>query len=126
MSFTHLKSKKKKSGGLKRRRRTKRKFEIGSGHPEIKIGGRKTKVERMRGGKRKIKLMIAEDANILDPKTKESKKVKILKVLENSANPHYVRRNIITKGAIIETEIGKAKVTSRLGQDGNINGILLS
>lgn len=126
MSVTHLKSAKKKSGGLKRRRRTKRKFELGSEHLEVKVGEKKTKIGRMKGGKRKIKLMIAKQANILDPKTQESKKVKILKVLENSANPHYVRRNIITKGAIIETEIGRAKVTSRLGQDGNINGILLS
>ncbi|MDO5821049.1 MAG: 30S ribosomal protein S8e, partial [Methanobrevibacter sp.] len=33
--------------------------------------------------------------------------------------------NIITKGAIVETEIGNAKVTSRPGQDGIINGVLL-
>ncbi len=126
MSITHLKSKTNKSGGLRRRHRTKRKFELGSEHPEIKVGDLKTKRVRIRGGKRKIKLMVAENANILDPKTKESKKVKIIRVLENSANPHYVRRNIITKGAIIETDIGKARVTSRLGQDGVINGILLS
>ena len=43
----------------------------------------------------------------------------------NSANPNYVRRNIITKGAIVETPEGNAKVTSRPGQDGVINGILI-
>ena len=64
-------------------------------------------------------------ANVVDPKTQKSKKVKILTVVENSANPFYVRRNIINRGAIIETEIGKAKVTSRPGQHGLINAILL-
>lgn len=126
MAISQRKSLKKKSGGLKRGHRTKRKFERGSEHMEAKIGDRKTKVVRMRGSRDKVKLLVAEFANVLDPKTKESKKVRILKVLENSANPHYVRRNIITKGAIIETEMGEVKVTSRLGQDGNINGVLLS
>ena len=51
--------------------------------------------------------------------------VDILGVIENTANPNYVRRNIITKGAIVETPEGNAKVTSRPGQDGVINGILI-
>ena len=50
---------------------------------------------------------------------------KILNVVENSANPHLVRRNILTKGAIVETEMGKVKVTSRPGQDACLNGIAL-
>jgi small subunit ribosomal protein S8e len=46
-------------------------------------------------------------ANVTNPKTGETKKVEIKDVVENPANPHYVRRDIITKGAIILTEIGK-------------------
>jgi small subunit ribosomal protein S8e len=46
--------------------------------------------------------------------------------VENQANIHYVRRNIINKGAIIETNLGKARVTSRPGQTGTINAVLLS
>lgn len=124
MSITHLKSTTKKTGGLKRRHRTKRKFELGSQHPEIKIGESKSKKVRINGGKNKIKLMTAEHANVIDTNTHKSKKTKIIRVIENNANPHYVRRNIITKGAILETEIGKAKVTNRIGQDGNINAVL--
>jgi small subunit ribosomal protein S8e len=45
--------------------------------------------------------------------------------VENPANPHYVRRNIITKGAVIKTELGNAKVTSRPGQDGVVNAALI-
>ena len=37
----------------------------------------------------------------------------------------YVRRNIITKGAIVKTEAGLVKITSRPGQDGTLNGILV-
>ena len=49
----------------------------------------------------------------------------MLTVLENGANSHFVRRNIITKGAIVETEIGKAKITPRTGQKGIVNGVLI-
>ena len=46
-------------------------------------------------------------------------------VLENPANRHYVRRNIITKGTIVDTEKGKAIITSKPGQEGCINAKLL-
>ncbi|MEM5832609.1 MAG: 30S ribosomal protein S8e, partial [Candidatus Aenigmatarchaeota archaeon] len=39
--------------------------------------------------------------------------------------PLYERRKIITKGAIIKTEIGLAKVTSRPSQHGVVNAILI-
>ena len=51
--------------------------------------------------------------------------MKIISVVENPANRQYVRRNIVTKGAIVQTEIGKALVTSRPGQDGIVNAVLL-
>ena len=46
-------------------------------------------------------------------------------VVENPANPNYARRNIITKGAVIETSAGEARVTSRPGQSGQVNAVLL-
>jgi len=46
-------------------------------------------------------------------------------VTENGANPNYARRNIITKGAIIETDAGTARVTSRPGQNGQVNAVLV-
>jgi ribosomal protein S8E len=50
---------------------------------------------------------------------------KIVTVKKNAANPNYVQRNIINKGAMIQTEAGLAKVTSRPGQDGNVNAVLV-
>lgn len=113
------------SGGKIKPRRKKRKYELGREHTETTIGERRLKIIRCRGGNLKFRLYKVDYANVLDPKTKKSKKVKILGVLENKANPHYVRRNIVTKGAIIKTELGNAKVTSRPGQDGVVNAVLL-
>lgn len=92
---------------------------------ETKVGARKVAVSDTRGGNPKIRLTIAEHANVLDKAKGVCKKVKITGVSSNPANPHYIRRNIITKGAIIETEAGSAKVLSKPGQDGNINAVLL-
>ncbi|MBP2146305.1 ribosomal protein S8E [Methanofollis sp. W23] len=44
---------------------------------------------------------------------------------ENPADINYVRRNLLTKGAIIKTEIGRARVRSRPGQDGVVNAVLI-
>ncbi|MCI4362340.1 MAG: 30S ribosomal protein S8e, partial [Thermoplasmata archaeon] len=38
-------------------------------------------------------------------------------------NPNYVQRNIVTKGAILETELGLVRVRSRPGQDGVVNAV---
>jgi len=77
------------------------------------------------GGMVKLKLAAADMINVADPKTGKVRRVKIITVKDNKANPHFVRRNIITKGAILETDIGMARVTSRPGQDGVANAVLL-
>jgi small subunit ribosomal protein S8e len=53
------------------------------------------------------------------------KKSKIKLVKENPANRNFARMNVITKGAIIETEDGMARVTSRPSRDGTVNAILI-
>jgi small subunit ribosomal protein S8e len=70
--------------------------------------------------------MTADVAYVIDPKTNKTTKTEIISVVENPANIHYVRRNIITKGAIIETKLGKARIASRPGQSGTINAVLIS
>lgn len=119
------KSKRKKSGGRFRRPRKKRKFEIGTEIQYATIGEQKTKKYRIRGGGQKIKVRSASFANVLDPKTNRVKHVKIITVKSNPANAHYVQRNIITKGATVQTELGVARITSRPGQDGVVNAVLI-
>ena len=46
-------------------------------------------------------------------------------VAGNDADPNYVRRNIVTKGAILETDAGMVRVTSRPGMHGVVSGVLV-
>lgn len=126
MALWQGKSKRSISGRRIRYARGKRKFEIGREAHLTTIGPTTLKIVRTRGNNRKTRAKTANVAYIIDPKTKKTTKTEIITVKENPANIHYVRRNIINKGAIIETKLGKAKVTSRPGQSGTINAILLS
>jgi len=125
MALWQGRSKRKVSGGRYRPHRGKKKGEIGREQQITVIGPESKKRVRTMGGNLKFRVLVAQNANIFDPKTKRSRMVKIKTVLENPANPNYVRRNIITRGAIIDTDVGKAKVTSRPGQHGLINAILI-
>ena len=126
MSVYLGRSLKKPSGGkIKKHRKKKRKYELGRESVEIKVGKQKIKKIRTKGGGEKIRLLSAEYANVFDQKTKKAEKTKIISVIENPANVHYVRRNVITKGAIIKTELGNARVTSRPGQSGVVNAVLI-
>lgn len=126
MGLWQGKSKKKISGGKLRHARKKRKFEIGAEAQTTTIGEHRKKFARTRAGIQKIRVLSTDKANVVVPNKNQVKISKIISVLENPSNPHYVQRNIITKGAIIQTELGKARVTSRPGQDGIINAILIS
>ncbi|MEM7819743.1 MAG: 30S ribosomal protein S8e [Candidatus Aenigmatarchaeota archaeon] len=123
MTKWHLKSRRKITGGLLKRHSKKKKYQMGRDYiPTILDEPKKRKI-RKRGGKYKFSLLSTNVANVfIDGKVK---KAKILTVLENKADPQFIRRNIITKGAIIDTEVGKAKVTSRPTQDGVVNAVLL-
>ena len=46
-------------------------------------------------------------------------------VLETPSNRFLARQNILTKGAIVETESGKAKITNRPSQEGSVQGVLI-
>ncbi|MBW3003862.1 30S ribosomal protein S8e [Candidatus Woesearchaeota archaeon] len=118
-------SKRKQSGTKYQKARKKRKFELARNPSNTKVGETSKKNVRTRGNNLKQRLLEAEFANIVDPKTKKFEKVKIKGVIENKANRHYVRRNIITKGCVVDTDKGKAKVTSRPGQDGTVNAVLV-
>jgi len=125
MTVWHGELGRKKTGGAIIEHRKKRKYEMGSQPLHTKIGKTQTKQHRMKGGGIKIKSAAAEFVNVLDPHTKQIKKVKIEGVIQNPANPHYVRRSVITKGSIIKTELGNARITSRPSQHGVVNAVVL-
>jgi small subunit ribosomal protein S8e len=80
---------------------------------------------RTRGGNIKIKTYIDNLVNVSDPATGKTEKIQIDEVDSNPASTEYTRRKIITKGAILNTKMGKVRVTSRPGQDGVVNGVII-
>ena len=126
MALWQGKSRRKPTGGRRVPSVSKRKFEIGREKQYTKLGAQSLKQYRGAGGNVKVGMLTAEFANVVDKKTNTVKKVKIVNVKANPADPNYIQRNILNKGATIETEIGDAVVTSRPGQDGAVNAILLA
>lgn len=118
-------SKRKPSGGRLRPIRKKRKFEIGREDQFTVVGPHKRKITRVMGGNTKVQIFSAAKISVRDPKTGKVQQADIQNVVENPADPNYVQRNIITKGAIIKTSVGKARVTSRPGQHGVMNAVLI-
>lgn len=125
MARSQARSKRKASGGRYHPARSKKKSELAGYAANTRVDDEtKARSKRTIGGNSKKSLLTVKLVNVADKKGKTSK-TEILNVLENPANPNLVRRNIITKGAIVETKLGKVKITSRPGQEGSVNGVLL-
>lgn len=118
-----LRSKRAPSGKLLKKNTKKKRYMRGRDFLPMHIGAVKAKKKRTRGGGTKLILLSSNIANVMH--NGKSQKTKIVRVAKNPADPQFVRRNIITKGAIIQTELGEARVTSRPGQDGTINAVLI-
>lgn len=119
----HGRSPRKRTGGRRRTVRKKLKSELGSSPTETRVGDRKLKIVDARGGTEKVRAIQTDVASVATDEGVVSATIE--NVAENSSNPNYVRRNIVTKGAVIETSEGRARVTSRPGQDGQVNAVLL-
>ena len=125
MVITHSRPRRKESGARYKAYRKRRLYEMGRLPSLTKVGSKRVRQIRTMGSNLKQRLFGIDIANVLDPKTKKYEQVKIKSVADNPANRHFVRRNIITKGAVIDTDKGKARVTSRPGQDGMVNAVLI-
>jgi len=118
-----MKKGKKSSGGKYIKRRKKKHYELSGQKNTIKLGERREKIKRIRGGSRK---RVVLRTNIVNVKLNgKGKKVMIKNVLETPSNRFLARQNVITKGTIVETEIGKVKITNRPSQESVLNGILV-
>jgi len=125
MAINQDRSQRKPSGGKYKRTRSKKLHRMGRSPSHTKIEERKLLQVATKGGNLKHKLMSADIVNLYDPQTKKHSKEKVTTASENPANRHYSRRNIITKGAIVQTAKGKARITSRPGQEGTLNAVLV-
>ena len=112
------------TGGRRHPLRIRRKYEIDRYPNEAVVGAQVTITRNVRGQNKKTAVKSTDFVNLAMDGSKV-KKVKILKVLENSTNNDYQRRGIITKGAILETSEGKCRIVSKPGQTGIVNAVLL-
>ena len=116
-------TKRKRTGGRRKAYRKRRKYEAGRFPVETQLGEPERKLERTKGGGLKVKLVSDQWVNLSDPKTGKTERVRILSVVKNPANVDWDRRGIITRGTIVRTERGLAKIISRPGQNGVLNAI---
>lgn len=125
MVISQRRSKRSATSSRYKKSRGKKLCEKGRLSSLTKVDERKLKKVRTKGGKQKLILLNEEFVNLLDKKSKKYSKAKIISVLETPANRHFVRRSIMTRGCIIQTEKGKAVITNRPGQEGTINAVLV-
>jgi len=125
MALWQGESTRKPSGGRRRLNHKKRKAEIGREVILPVMGTERRQALRTMGGHTKSAILASNKVNVTDPATGKAQAVDFTTVTDNPANPHYVRRNILTRGAVVMTKLGKARITSRPGQDGVLNAILV-
>jgi small subunit ribosomal protein S8e len=112
-----------RTGGRRRPKRKKRKHELGRTPAETEVDEPRVRAIDARGNVEKRRALALDVASVADGG--DTVEAEIEDVVENPANPNYVRRNIVTKGAIIETSEGRAHVTSRPGQNGQVSAVLV-
>jgi small subunit ribosomal protein S8e len=110
---------------LTRAHKKKKRF-FGRPATDTQLGDDTRKKIRVRGGGVKVRLVKAKYANVLVGG--KHVKCEVTWVSVNPASRDLTRRNIITKGAVVDVKgpdgvAFKAKVTSRPGQDGVLNAI---
>lgn len=123
MANRHARSRRKSSGGRYHAHRKSRKYEAGGEFTGTIVGNKEIRKQDGRGNDEKNRVKRITTVSLSNDG--ETAPAEITAVLENPANPDFVRRNIITKGTIIDTDQGKAKVTSRPGQNGTVNAVLV-
>jgi len=112
------------TGGKYHLARKSKKYELAGTPRVVKLRQKKMKTLRVMGGNKKNVLLSCDIANVMN-KFGKTKKAKITNVIETKANRFLARQNILIKGALIETELGKAIITNRPSQEGSINAVLV-
>lgn len=119
-----MKAGRKSTGGkykrIKKRKLTGRQSES----RVVKLAEHKTKVMRGRGGSCKLVSLAENSANVIS--NGKAQRAQIKNVLETPSNTFLARQNVLVKGAIIETDLGKARVTNRPSQEGFVQAVIIA
>ncbi len=113
----------KKSGGKYKRPNQTKLHARGGIVRVVKLAEERRKTIRGRGGIRKIVSLSGNKVNLFVKG--KAKKVTIKNVLETPSDRFLARQNVLVKGAIIETDAGKARITNRPSQEGMVQAVLL-
>lgn len=111
------------TGGKYHKKKKARLYEKRNQERTVFLGETKTKILRAKGGNRKTITLKTNKANILIKRKMQQAEIK--NVLETPQNRFLARQNRLLKGVIIETTLGKAKITNRPSQEGMINAVLI-
>ena len=116
-------STRKRTGGRLKHASNKKRHQLGREPAETTVGETRLQYIDSRGTEKKVRALSTNVAQVADDG--EVSEAEIENVVDNPANVNYARRNIVTKGAVIETSAGRARVTSRPGQTGQVSAVLL-
>jgi len=118
-----MKQGRKISGGKYKKQRKKKLYEQTRQERAVSLGEKRTKKIRTKGGGYKTVLLSENKANLITGKKAE--KAEIKNVIETPSNRFLARQNILVKSAIIDTSLGKARITNSPGQEGKVEAVLI-
>jgi small subunit ribosomal protein S8e len=98
---------------------------MGRSPTETLMGETKRRTVDSKGKTKKTPALRVQYVNVTDRAKGVTFRAEIQDVEMNPANMDYQRRKVITRGTIIKTTKGRATVTSRPGQDGILNAVLI-
>merc|ERR1711907_589890 len=101
--------KRRKTGGKLTPWRMKRKFELGRQPAETKIGHKRVRTVRVRGGNLKYRALRLDAGNFSWASESITRKCRLLNVVYNSTNNELVRTNTLVKSGIIQIDAAPFK-----------------
>ncbi|NCO11692.1 30S ribosomal protein S8e [Candidatus Pacearchaeota archaeon CG_4_9_14_0_2_um_filter_39_13] len=111
------------SGGKYHSNRKRKKFEKHGQENKISLGELKAKKQRGKGGNKRTILLKSNIVNITEKG--KTKKAEIKNVIETPQDRFLSRQNRLAKGVLIDTTLGKARITNRPSREGMINAVLV-
>ena len=116
-------SARKRTGGRLKHAANKKRHQLGREPAETTVGETRLQYIDSRGTEKKVRALSTNVAQVADDG--DISEAEIENVVDNPANVNYVRRNIITKGALVETPKGTVRITNRPSQEGHALGVLV-
>merc|ERR1712072_330979 len=101
--------KRRKSGGKLTKWRMNRKFELGRQPSETKIGHKRVRTVRTRGGNTKYRALRVDTGNYSWATESVTRKTRVLNVSYNSTNNELVRTNTLVKSGIVQIDAAPFK-----------------